>query len=84
MLASWGRNTLNLTAGDWVRLEVPSGPQGLTVQQPVLVGSDIIITGIDTTATAAKGGRRSLLQQRGQALPVIKCGKNTTAAVSIK
>lgn len=87
MLTDWGLNTLNLTAGDWVRLEVPSGPQGLTVQQPLLLGSDIIITGISTAAAAAvgvKGGSRGLLHQQGGVLPVVKCGKNATSAVSIK
>ena len=69
-LSSWGLDTLNTTAGDWVRL-APTQPR-LTLQQPLLVASDIIGSGVAPSSTAAG---RGLLQQGARL--TLEC-RNTT------
>ena len=56
-LSRWGLDTLNTTSGDWVRL-APTQPR-LTLQQPLLVASDIIVSGVTPSTAAGRG----LLQQ---------------------
>jgi len=65
----WGLNTLNTTAGDWVRL-APSQPR-ISLQQPVLVAADIIVSGVAAAGSTSASGRH-LLQQPGKVL--LDCG----------
>jgi hypothetical protein len=60
ILSRWGLNTLNTTAGDWLRL-APS-QQRLTLQQPLLLAADVILTGVAPSSSSSKAGRH-LLQQ---------------------
>jgi hypothetical protein len=43
-LARWGLTSLNVTAGDWVRLEA-RGKEPVLLQQPLILSGDVIFTG---------------------------------------
>jgi hypothetical protein len=63
ILSRWGLNTLNTTAADWLRL-APS-QQRLTLQQPLLLAADVILTGVapSSSSSSKAGAGRHLLQQ---------------------
>lgn len=64
IMSRWGLNTLNTTAGDWLRL-APS-QQRLTLQQPLLLAADVILTGVAPSSSNKAGAGRHLLQQGGR------------------
>lgn len=90
ILSTWGLNTLNTTAGDWLRL-APSQPQ-LTVRQPVLLAADVMLSGVVTSAdnngsgSSKPGAGRHLLQQQGGGGKrlALQCDGQAGSAVSIR
>lgn len=69
ILSRWGLNTLNTTAGDWLRL-APSQPT-LKLQQPLLVAADVLVSGVVPAAGGSNNrgsttGRRLQQQQQQQ------------------
>lgn len=81
ILASWGINTLNLTAADSVRL-APNTPQ-LQLQQPLLlVAGNISVTGVAPSGSST--GRHLMQQQQQQQRLQLRCVGNTTSAIVIR
>jgi hypothetical protein len=64
ILSQWGINTINVTAGDLLRL-APSQPR-LTLHQPLLLAGDIHLTGVAPNSSRTAGAGRHLLQQAGR------------------
>lgn len=80
-LAHWGLTSLNITAGDWVRLEV-SQQKPVQLQQPLILSGDVIFTG----ALTGKGGKE-LGAANAAAAPTLECAAaaaNGSTAISIR
>eukprot|EP00879_Flechtneria_rotunda_P012921 GHRR01013494.1.p1 GENE.GHRR01013494.1~~GHRR01013494.1.p1 ORF type:complete len:1269 (+),score=413.90 GHRR01013494.1:1918-5724(+) len=81
LLSSWGLSSLNLTAGDWIRFSTAGA--GLTVQQPLLVAGDIILTGMARAAPGCHLMQQPVTASTISGKPVVQCGVNATSAVAI-
>lgn len=89
ILSSWGLNTLNTTAGDWLRL-APSQPT-LKLQQPLLVAADVLVSGVVPAAGGSRskndsttGRRLQQQQQSGRLQLVCDADKQPGSAVQIR
>jgi hypothetical protein len=78
-LARWGLTSLNVTAGDWVRLEA-RGQQPLPLQQPLILSGDVIFTG---AVVGAAAGREPGAAPRAPTLQCAAAAANSTA-ISIR
>lgn len=88
ILSRWGLNTLNTTAGDWLRL-APSQPT-LKLQQPLLVAADVLVSGVVPAAGGSNNrgsttGRRLQQQQQSSQLQLVcDADKQPGSAVQIR
>lgn len=78
-LEDWGLLTLNVSAGDWVRLVVPRSNRDVELPQPLILTGDVIFSGA-SMANGNSGGQG----KRDAAMPVLRCKKGATTAISIR
>jgi hypothetical protein len=85
ILSRWGLNTLNTTAGDWLRL-APSQPT-LKLQQPLLVAADVTVSGVVPAGggSSSTTGRRLRQQQQSDRLQLVcDADKQPGSAIQIR